>query len=162
MNEFEQQNLAEQEDTLKGKYLTFYIEDDCYGIAIRYVTEIIGVQPITEVPELPEYIRGIINLRGKIIPIMDVRLRFKKPFLEYDDRSCVIIVEMNEINMGLVVDRVAEVLYIPDKDIAPPPEISKGHNRYIQGIGKVGDDVKLILDCNKILTDDEIEQLLQL
>ena len=80
MNEFEQQNLAEQEDTLKGKYLTFYIEDDCYGIAIRYVTEIIGVQPITEVPELPKYIRGIINLRGKILPIMDVRLRFKSHF----------------------------------------------------------------------------------
>ncbi|NLM52488.1 MAG: purine-binding chemotaxis protein CheW [Firmicutes bacterium] len=162
MNELEQQNMAEQEDTLKGKYLTFYIEDDCYAIAIKYVTEIIGVQPITEVPELPEYIRGIINLRGKIIPIMDVRLRFKKPFLEYTDRTCVIIVEMNDIDMGLVVDRVAEVLYIPDEDIAPPPEISKGHNRYIQGIGKVGEDVKLILDCNKILTDDEIEQLAQL
>lgn len=162
MNELAQQNMEEQEDTLKGKYLTFYIEDDCYGIPIRYVTEIIGVQPITEVPELPEYIRGIINLRGKIIPIMDVRLRFKKPFLEYNDRTCVIIVEMNDIDMGLVVDRVAEVLYIPDEDIAPPPEVSKSHNRYIQGIGKVGDEVKLILDCNKILTDEEIEQLSQL
>ncbi|NLM46176.1 MAG: purine-binding chemotaxis protein CheW [Firmicutes bacterium] len=152
----------EEEDTLRGKYLTFFIDNDSYGIELRYVTEIIGIQPVTEVPELPDYIRGIINLRGRIIPIMDVRLRFRKPFREYDDRTCVIIVEMSGITMGLVVDSVAEVLSIPDEDIVEPPEIQKNHNRYVQGIARVGDDVKLILDCNKILTDDEVEQLSQL
>lgn len=154
--------LEEEEDTLKGKYLTFFIGNEAYGIEIKFVTEIIGLQQITQVPELPDYIRGIINLRGRIIPIMDVRLRFKKPFLAYNDRTCVIIVEMNDISMGLIVDRVAEVLAIPDGDILDPPEINKTHNRYIQGIGKVGDEVKLLLDINKILTGDEVELLAQL
>ncbi|HHX73755.1 MAG TPA: purine-binding chemotaxis protein CheW [Firmicutes bacterium] len=152
----------EEEDTLQGKYLTFLIGSDSYGIELRYVTEIIGIQPLTEVPEVPDYIRGIINLRGRIIPIMDVRLRFRKPFRHYNDRTCVIIVEMSGITMGLVVDSVAEVLSIPDEDIADPPEINKTYNRYIKGIASVGEEVKLILDVNKILTDDEVEQLSQL
>jgi len=156
------QGYEEEEDTLRGKYLTFLIGSDSYGIELRYVTEIIGIQPVTVVPELPDYIRGVINLRGRIIPIMDVRLRFRKPFREYDDRTCVIIVEMSGITMGLVVDSVAEVLSIPDENIVEPPEIQKNYNRYVQGIASAGDDVKLILDCNKILTDDEVEQLSQL
>ncbi|NLN06872.1 MAG: purine-binding chemotaxis protein CheW [Firmicutes bacterium] len=156
------QGYEEEEDTLRGKYLTFLIGSDSYGIELRYVTEIIGIQPVTEVPELPDYIRGVINQRGRIIPIMDVRLRFRKPFREYDDRTCVIIVEMSGITMGLVVDSVADVLSIPDENIVEPPEIQKNYNRYVLGIASAGDDVKLILDCNKILTDDEVEQLSQL
>jgi purine-binding chemotaxis protein CheW len=155
-----QESLELEEDTQKGKFLTFILGAESYGIEIRYVTEIIGIQPVTEVPELPDYIRGIINLRGKIIPVMDVRLRFKKPFREYNDRTCVIVVDISEISIGLIVDSVSEVITINEGEIVPPPEVSKGlSNRYIKGIGKVGNDVKLILDCNKLLNEDEIANL---
>ncbi|MGB7604991.1 MAG: chemotaxis protein CheW [Lutisporaceae bacterium] len=155
----EQELLEQEEDTQKGRFLTFALSNESYGIEIRYVTEIIGIQPITEVPELPEYIKGIINLRGKIIPVMDVRLRFKKPFREYNDRTCVIVIDIKDISIGLIVDNVAEVLSIPDTEIVAPPEINKGSNRYIKGIGKVGSEVKLLLNCDKLLNDDEADSL---
>lgn len=151
--------VDEAEDTQKGRFLTFVLGEESYGIDIKYVTEIIGLQPITEVPELPDYIRGIINLRGKIIPVMDVRLRFKKPFKEYNDRTCVVVIDIEDISIGLIVDRVSEVLTIPDVEIVPPPELSKTGNKYIKGIGKVGNEVKLLLDCNKLLREDDIENL---
>jgi purine-binding chemotaxis protein CheW len=145
-----------EEDTQKGKYLTFALGSEHYGIEIKHVTEIIGIQSITSVPELPDYIRGIINLRGKIIPVMDIRLRFKKPFLEYNDRTCIIVVEMRNISIGLIVDGVAEVMAISDEDIVPPPDAGRSFsNRYIQGIGKVGQEVKLLLDCDKLITDED-------
>ncbi len=154
------QNLEEWEDTQKGKYLTFVVEDEVYGIEIRYVTEIIGIQPITKVPESSDYIRGIINLRGKIIPVMDVRLKFRKPGIAYNDRTCIIVVDIGTIGIGLIVDNVAEVLDIPDEQIVPPPDSKSGFNsRYIMGIGKVGNDIKLILDCRKLVTSEELETL---
>lgn len=149
----------EEEDTQKGKYLTFSLGSEFYGIEIKYVTEIIGLQPITEIPELPEYIKGIINLRGKIIPVMDVRLRFKKSFKEYYDRTCVIVIDIKDVSVGLIVDSVSDVLSIDDEQIVPPPHMSQGGNKYIKAIGKVGNEVKLILDCNKLLNDDDIEIL---
>lgn len=122
-----------EEDTLKGRYLTFLLGNESYGIEVRYVTEIIGLQAITEIPELPEYVRGIINLRGKIIPVMDVRLRFKKEPKDYNDRACVIVVDINDISIGLIVDTVSEVITILEDDIVEPPEMNKGFsNRYIK------------------------------
>jgi len=144
-----------EEDTQKGKYLTFILDNESYGIGINNVTEIIGIQPITLVPELPDYIKGIINLRGKIIPVMDVRLRFKKSFREYNDRTCIIVVDMNDLSIGLIVDSVSEVLIILDQDIVPPPNLNKISNKYIRGIGKIDKDVKLILDCDKLISDDD-------
>jgi len=143
------------EDTQKDKYLTFFIGKEIYGIDIRLVTEIIGIQPITEIPEVPEYVKGIINLRGKIIPVMDVRLRFKKEFLEYNDRTCVIVIEAREIALGLIVDGVAEVMRIGEENIVPPPEIRAAQNKYIKGIGKTGNEVNLLLDCDKLLSDQD-------
>lgn len=154
-----QEMLMEEEDTQKGKFLTFNIGTEFYGIEIKYVTEIIGIQAITEVPELPEYIRGIINLRGKIIPVMDVRLRFKKQPREYNDRTCVIVVDIKDVSIGLIVDSVAEVISISDSDIVPPPDINKANNKYIKGIGKTGSDVKLLLDCDKLLNEDEVNTI---
>jgi purine-binding chemotaxis protein CheW len=154
-----QEPLEQEEDTQKDKFLTFVIGNESYGIEIKYVTEIIGIQPITELPELPEYIRGIINLRGKIIPVMDVRQRFRKPFREYDDRTCVVVIDIDEIYIGLIVDSVAEVLSIPDGEIVPPPEVNKAGNKYIKGIGKVENEVKLMLDCNKLLNEEDVENL---
>ncbi|NLZ93802.1 MAG: purine-binding chemotaxis protein CheW [Firmicutes bacterium] len=152
----------EEEDTQKGKYLTFSIGKEIYGIEIKYVTEIIGVQPITEVPELPDYIRGIINLRGQIVPVMDVRLRFKKEFKEYNDRTCVIVIQFENIAMGLIVDSVEEVLSIPDADIVSLPEIKQNTNRYIKSVGKVDEEIKLLLDCSKLLTEEEMESLAEI
>ena len=148
--------IDENEDTQKGKFLTFKIGNEEYGIEIKYVTEIIGIQKITEIPELPEYIKGVINLRGQIIPVMDVRLRFKKEPVEYDDRTCVIVVAIDGMPVGLIVDNVSEVISIPEENIVPPPDPKTGfQNRYIKGIGKAGENVKLILDCNMLLSDDE-------
>lgn len=155
-----EETLEFQEDTQKGKFLTFSLGEEDYGIEIRYVTEIIGIQPITQVPELPEYVRGIINLRGKIVPVMDVRLRFKKEFKKYNNRTCVIVVDIKNISIGLIVDSISEVMSIPEQDIVPPPVVNKGvQNRYIKGIGKVGNDVKLILDCEELIEEDELENL---
>lgn len=147
----EPQLLNIQEDTQKDKFLTFDLANESYGIEIRCVTEIIGIQPITEVPQSPGHIKGIINLRGKIIPVMDVRLRFKKTPIQYNDRTCIIVIDVNDISIGLIVDMVAEVISISETEIVPPPDISNGVNKYINGIGKVGNQVKLILDCIKLL-----------
>ncbi len=153
------QESMEHEDTQKGKFLTFSMGSEMYGIEIRYVLEIIGIQAITKVPELPEYIKGIINLRGIIIPVMDVRLRFSKPFKEYNDRTCIIVIDIDDTFIGLIVDSVSEVLSIPEGEIVNPPEVNKISNRYIKGIGKVGNDMKLILDCYKLLNDRDIDKL---
>lgn len=155
-----QEMFDQEEDTQKGRFLTFSLGRETYGIEIRFVTEIIGIQAITEIPELPEYIKGIINLRGKIIPVMDVRLRFKKEPREYNDRTCVIVVDIRDVSVGLIVDSVSEVLTIQEHDIVEPPQMNKGFsNRYIKRIGKVGNDVKLLLDCEKLLTEDELGNL---
>lgn len=149
-----------EEDTQKGKYLTFNLGSESYGIGIEYVTEIIGILPITEVPELPDFIRGIVNLRGRIIPVMDVRLKFKKPFMAYNERTCIIVVDIKENSVGLIVDGVAEVTNIPDENIVSQPMLSSGtSNQYIKSIGKVGTDVKLLLDCDKLLTHHEVNML---
>jgi len=147
----------EFEDTQKGKFLTFSVGKESYGIEIKFVTEIIGIQDITEVPELPNYVRGIINLRGKIIPVIDVRLRFKKELKDYNDRTCIVVIDIKDTFVGLIVDNVAEVIKIDDSNIVPPPDMKIGfHNRYVRGIGKVGTEIKLLLDCDKLLNDDEL------
>jgi len=152
--------METSEDSQKGKFLTFSVGKEAYGIEIKFVTEIIGIQDITEVPELPDYVKGIINLRGKIIPVIDVRLRFKKDLKEYNDRTCIVVIDIKEISIGLIVDNVAEVINIDDENIVPPPDIKTGfHNRYVRGIGKVGNQVKLLLDCDKLLSDEDLNNI---
>lgn len=155
--------LNVEEDTQKGKFLTFSLGNEVYAIEIKFVTEIIGIQPITEIPELPEHVKGIINLRGKIIPVMDVRLRFRKKPVEYNDRTCIIVVEVKDVSVGLIVDNVSEVLSIADENIVPPPEMNRGtDNKYIKAIGKVGNDVKLIINCEKLMNDNDLEDIRQI
>ncbi len=162
MAEIIKNTLEMEEDILKDRYLIFYLAKESYGIEVRHVTEIVGMQAITDIPEIPEYVRGIINLRGKIIPVMDVRLRFKKEPKEYTDRTCIIVVDIGSISLGLVVDGVSEVITIPEPDIVPPPNINKDYkNRYIKNIGKVGNEVRLLLDCKRLLTEDELEDISQ-
>lgn len=157
---FTEPDMLDQEDTQKGKYLTFALNNELYGIEIRHVTEIIGIQQIVEVPEQPDYFKGIINLRGKIIPVMDVRIRFKKENKEYNDRTCIIVIDIRGTAVGLIVDNVSEVLTIPAEEIVPPPEVTKTGNKFINGIGKVGDEVKLLLNCDKLLYDEDVERIL--
>lgn len=160
MNE-ENTNLLEEleEDTQKGKFLTFTLGEEYYGIEITYVTEIVGIQPITVIPELPDFIKGIINLRGKIIPVMDARLRFKKEPVAYNDRTCIVVIDIKDVTMGIIVDAVAEVLTIDDANIVPPPNLNKGGRKYIKSVGKCANNVTLILDCEKLLDENEINAL---
>ena len=160
----EPENMQEyEEDTQKDKYLTFVIGKEVYGIEIKFVTEIIGIQPITQVPELPNYVKGIINLRGKIVPVIDVRLRFKKEPRDYNDRTCIVVIDIKEISVWLIVDSVAEVVDISEEDIVPPPNTNTGfNNRYIKGIGKMDEQVKLIIDCNEFLDDKQCDNLIDI
>ena len=155
----DEKNLMEEEDTQKDKYLTFSLGDEVYGIDIRVVIEIIGIQKITNVPEVPDYVRGIINLRGKIIPVVDMRLRFRREYREYTDRTCVIVVEINGVLIGLIVDGVSEVLDIAEKNVVPPPDLRASQNKYIRGIGKLESSVVLLLDWEKLFSEDDQEIL---
>lgn len=146
-----------------GKYLTFLLGKEVFGIDIRYVTEIVGIQKISGLPEAPAYMKGIINLRGKIIPVIDMRLRFRKETCPYTDRTCIIVIDLSDMAIGLIVDRVDEVAAIPDGSIVPPPAFRTGYpNRYIMGIAKSGEDIRLLLDCERLFQDDEIETISQI
>lgn len=148
------------EDAQKDKYLTFRLGNENYGIEIKHVIEIIVMQEITKVPDMPEFIIGVINLRGKVISVMDIRKRFALEAREFDDRTCIIVVNINEISIGLIVDTVNEVIDIPESQIDPPPRTHSGvGSSYIQGMGKVNDQVKILLDIEKILYEEDIEQI---
>ncbi len=156
----EEQWMGESTDMMHGRYLTFALGDEVFGIEIRFVTEIIGLQPINPIPEAPGYIKGIINLRGKIFPVIDMRLKFKKPPEAYTDRTCIIVIETKSFSVGLIVDRVAEVLTLADSDIVPPPGVWTGAStRYLSGVGKLGGQVTLLLDCEKLFSDAEVDKI---
>lgn len=153
----------EEADTQHGRFLTFSLGEEVFGLEIRCVTEIVGMQKINGIPESPPYVKGIINLRGKIIPVIDMRLRLKKEPIAYTDRTCIVVVDIRTLTVGLVVDRVDEVISIPDESIVPPPGFRAGfQNRYIRGIGKVDGEVRLLLDCERLFRDEEIETFGQL
>jgi purine-binding chemotaxis protein CheW len=151
-----------EEDALKDRYLTFHLGKESYGIEIRHVTEIIVLQEITKVPDLPDFIIGVVNLRGNVISVMDVRKRFHLETKEYDDRTCIIVVNIKDIAIGLLVDTVNEVLNIPEDQVDPPPKTHSGiKSSYIMGMGKVEKQVKILLDIEKILQEEELEQIEQ-
>lgn len=150
----------DDEDTQKDKYLTFKVGEEEYGVEISCVIEVIGMQKITHVPDMPEFVKGVINLRGQVIPITDVRMRFNIETREYNDRTCIVVVTVNDTFVGLVVDTVSDVLAIPQENIDPPPKVNQQRkSHFIQGIGKIGDNVKILLDVNKLLYDDELEKI---
>lgn len=148
-----------EEDTLKDKYLTFHIDNQDYGIAIRHVIEIIGIQQITKIPDSPNYIKGVINLRGKVIPIMDIRLRFGIEGRDYDDRTCVIVVQLDQTSLGLVVDTVSEVVFIDENSIEPSPSQSSNGESFIEGMGKIGNEIKILLDVDQMVRNDDLIKL---
>ncbi len=143
--------VAEAEDTQQNRYLTFLLGEEVYGIAIGNVIEIIGVLPVTPLPGAPDYLKGIMNLRGKIVPVIDVRLKFKKPAVEYTERTCIVVVEVQEMTVGLLIDEVSEVLTIDAQDVVPPPSMKDVHSKYISGISRTDEKVKMLLDCAALL-----------
>ena len=151
-------NLAiEAADELEGKSLTFYIGDIMYGLALTNVIEIISVQDIARVPGTPPYVKGVINLRGSIVPLVDVRLKFGQMEREYDDQTNFIITQLGDMQVGLVVDRVSNVVKAETVDISSLPEFSTVNtNRYMTSVSRVGDQLVMNLNAETILEDDNI------
>lgn len=144
------------ENNVLGKVMTFYVGDQIYGVEIENVLEIIEVPTITRVPHVPPYIKGIINVRSKVVPIIDIRTRFGKDEIPYTSRTCTIIVAIDDISVGVIVDRVADVEDIHSGDISATPEVGMVNtNDFIQYMIRSGDVVKLILDVKKLLDDEE-------
>ncbi len=147
-----------------GKYLTFTLDEEEYGIGILKVKEIIGMMEITSVPRTPQFIKGVINLRGKVIPIIDLRLKFGMGEIPYTDRTCIIVVEIDSekgtILIGIVVDAVSEVLNIQEGDIEETPAFGTQLNTdYILGMAKTEGGVKILLNIDKVLSIKEITEL---
>ena len=147
-----------------GKYLTFSLADEDYGISIKKIREIIGMMPVTKVPRVSAFVKGVINLRGKVIPVIDLRLRLGMEEIEHTDRTCIVIVEVvgcqATVQMGIVVDSVSEVLNIQEDDIQPPPDLSAGgRTRYILGMAKMEGAVKILIDIDKVLGEAEVKEL---
>jgi len=146
----------------EGKYLTFTLDEEEYGIGILKVKEIMGVMPITSVPRAPHFVKGVINLRGKVIPVIDLRLRFSIPEIAYTDKTCIIVVEIKglagQVQMGIVVDSVSEVLNIKGEDIEDTPTFGAAvETDYILGMAKIDGGVKILLDIDRVLSNREIE-----
>ena len=144
-----------------GKYLTFAVANEEYGISILKIKEIIGMMPITPVPQTPEYMKGVFNLRGKVIPVVDLRLRFGMDAIDYTDRTCIIVLEIvgqsGAMMMGMVVDAVTEVLNIKGEDIEDTPTFgTKLNTDYILGMAKIEGGVKLLLDIDRVLSAEEV------
>ena len=163
----DQQGLQDEIATMtdrEGKYLTFTLAEEEYGIGILKIKEIIGMMPITSVPQTPEFVKGVINLRGKVIPVVDLRLRFSMDAMEYNDRTCIIVVEIAvsgiDITIGIVVDSVSEVLNIKNDEIEDTPTFGTALNTdYILGMAKMEGGVKILLDIDEVLGAEDLEML---
>jgi len=159
-------DIQEARDTVgqAGKYLTFALGREEYGIGILKIKEIIGMMPITPIPQAPAFIRGVINLRGKVIPVTDLRLKFGLDGMAYTDRTCIIVVEMKEASkaliMGLVVDGVSEVANIKTEEIEITPDLCIQEKiDFISGMAKTENGVKILLDIDRVLVSDQLSAL---
>lgn len=158
-------NKTTQVTTIKTeKYLTFSLKEEEYGIGILKVKEIIGMMPITSVPRTPEFVKGVVNLRGKVIPVIDLRLKFEMESIPYSERTCIIVVEIDSesetVLIGIVVDAVSEVLNIRGEEIEDSPAFgTKLDTDYILGMAKMEGGVKILLDIDRVLSTVEIKAL---
>ena len=156
LNRFDEKEEDVNLDT--EKYLTFLIDKQYYAYPIKDVREIIEMQPITEIPEFPSYAKGIIDLRNKVVPIIDVRLRFYKPEIEYTERTCIIVLDIKDIQIGFIVDTVDEVIDISKENISSAPAITSDRStRFIEGIGRVNSKIIMLLDAIKMLNDEDLQ-----
>jgi purine-binding chemotaxis protein CheW len=153
-------DLQNEEGGKRHRYLSFFVENEQYGIEISHINEIIAMMKITHVPRTPDFVEGVINLRGSIIPIVDIRGKFGLERKEHDMNTAIIINEVNGVNIGFIVDRVEDVLTFDEKDLREPPKFgSHIDTSYIQGVAEVGSGVILILDMEKVFEDDELTQI---
>jgi len=157
----ENESVSGGPQSAAGKYLTFKLRAESYGLGILKVQEIIKVMPITRVPRTPSFTRGVINLRGKVIPVLDLRLKFDMEAAEDTERTCIVVVQVmrggDPVTMGLFVDEASEVVNVLPSEIEPPPSLGASVNtEFILGMGKLGDKVVMLLDVDKALTADEI------
>jgi len=145
-----------------GKYLTFKLANEEYGLEILKIREIIGLMNITAVPQMPQYMKGVINLRGKVIPVIDLRLKFGLPEAEHTELTCIIVVDVGR-EIGILVDTVSEVLDVAGENIDPAPALNASvDTSFILGMGKVGEDVKILLDIDKVLSGSEIVEITEM
>jgi purine-binding chemotaxis protein CheW len=143
-----------------GKYLTFILAGEDYGLEILKVREIIGIMDITQLPKTPDFVKGVINLRGKVIPVVDLRLKFGMPERAYDPETCIIVVDIGCVEMGIIVDKVSEVMDIPAKHIEDSPQFGGDvSTEFILGMGKMNDEVTILLDISKIFSSEDKETL---
>ena len=149
--------VEDDEELQENKFLMFKLGSEEYGIDIKRITAIEELPQITTIPDMPNFVKGVINLRGKVIPAVDLRLRFGIEEKEYDDRTCIVIVSVNDNTLGLIVDIVSEVHEIPTEDIGEPPSFNNtsGNEQYIAGLAKKGEEVKIILDVEKIISNED-------
>ncbi len=158
-------NKTEKQLARAGKYLTFVLGRESYGVEVLKIREIIRMQNITPVPQMPDYVRGVLNLRGKVIPVVDLRLKFKLSSVETTERTCIIVVQVVapngvQIQMGLIVDAVEEVVNIVSTDIEDTPEFgTKLSTDYILGMAKIKGIVKSLLDIDRVVAADTIEMI---
>jgi len=139
-------------DGSSNLYLAFVIEDEQYAVEVSSIKEIIGVVPITVVPQTEDYIKGIINLRGDIIPVIDMRNRFMKPQVEYDDQTCIVVALFQEYILGLIVDQIIGVYSLAEEKIAPPPNAKLSYsNQFVKNVGRKDDGILLLMDLEKVL-----------
>lgn len=148
-------------EKLAGKYLTFKLADEEYGLEILKVQEIIQMQAVTKVPRTPDYVRGVINLRGKVIPVVDLRIKFRFSECEDTEKTCIIVVQVtndaNMIIMGIIIDEVKEVLDIDADNIEETPSFGASiDTEFILGMGKIENSVKILLDIDRVLSNDEL------
>ena len=151
-------------EKIKGKYLTFQLVDEEYGLEILKVKEIIGIMNVTKLPRTPDYVKGVINLRGKVIPVIDLRLKFSLTEKKYDKKTCIIVVEIGDngssAQMGIIVDAVSEVLNVNMEELEPTPEFGISlETEYILGMAKGKGMVRTLLDINKVLTSEELSTI---
>lgn len=155
------QTLADaKRQAQSGKYLTFLLADESYGLEILKVREIIGVMGITPVPKTPDYVKGVINLRGRVIPVVDLRVKFGLEEVEQTDETCIIVVDVNDTQTGILVDTVDEVLDIDDTEIDEAPDFGAAvETDYILGVAKIDTSVKILLNIEEVLTAEEFSAL---
>lgn len=145
---------------LEKKYLTFCVEGQTFGISISLILQIVKMQEITTVPEFPSYAKGIINLRGLVIPVIDMRLRLNKSEKEYNERTCIVVASIGEKYFGFIVDDVEEVIDIPKENISAPPTLSTSGDSFISGIAKLEDKVCLLLSLEKLICTKDFHAVL--
>ena len=152
-----------EKSTLEGKFLTFILGDEIYGIEILKAREIIGLMDITTVPQTPDYMKGVINLRGKVIPVIDLRMKFAMQEEAHTRETCVIVVEVNNTSIGIIVDSVSEVSDIGGGEIETAPKFGQGiDTSFIMGLGKVKDKIIILLDIDAVLSSEELEMVEEL